>query len=43
MSIKIDEATQKAVDPESIGKGMIKRLLLAMAVVALVAVGYKVL
>lgn len=39
MSIKIDPETQKAIDPESIGKDMPKRAIYAvLAVVIVVAV-----
>lgn len=41
MSIKIDEDTQKAVDPESIGKDMWKRALLAAASVVVLVVVWK--
>jgi hypothetical protein len=41
MSIKIDEDTQKAVDPESIGKDMWKRALLAVASVGVLVVVWK--
>lgn len=41
MSIKIDEDTQKAVDPESIGKGMWKRALLAVVAVGILVIVWK--
>lgn len=41
MSIKIDEDTQKAVDPESIGKGMWKRAVLAVVFVGVLVALWK--
>lgn len=41
MSIKIDPETQKAVDPESIGKDMPKRAILAVIVVCVVVAALK--
>ncbi|AQW88953.1 hypothetical protein pEaSNUABM50_00432 [Erwinia phage pEa_SNUABM_50] len=43
MSIKIDPETQTAVDPESIGKGMWKRAVLAICVIAAIIVTAKIL
>jgi|AGFS01.1.fsa_nt_gi hypothetical protein len=42
MSIKIDPDTQKAVDPESIGKDMPKRAIYAVLVTAVVIIAWKV-
>lgn len=41
MSIKIDPETQKAVDPESIGKDMPKRALYVVIAVCIVVAVWK--
>ncbi|SOK58704.1 hypothetical protein [Yersinia phage fHe-Yen9-04] len=43
MSIKVDPETQKAVDPESIGKDSWKRFLLAVLIVSAAIITYKIL
>lgn len=41
MAIKIDPETQKAVDPESIGKDTPKRLVIAVLLIAVAAIVMK--
>lgn len=43
MSIKIDPATDKAVDPESIGKDMPKRAIFAVIAVCVFVAAWKFL
>ena len=43
MSIKIDPDTQKAVDPESIGKDMPKRAMLAVIAVCFFVAVWKII